>query len=248
MNGIVRKAALVLGCTVCAMGLGCGSLPSTCGVNGCGGGRGGPGATPTAQEMTGCSNQLYDPCYPQRYWNLASREVNRAMSPQVLNGHVLDQTVWNQFFEPGTDHLTPGGMAHLQYLSRRRPSPDTTIYLATAMDLTYDPACPERYCGARQELDSLRAAAIQKFLVGLNCGRPTEFQVCVHDPANVSVSALPVSSSVTQMYAQYKGGLGGPGGGMSVGVTGGAGAPLTSNVINVTPPPPATPPGGATPN
>src|SRR5260370_21378742 len=126
MNGIVRKAALGLGCTLAAVGLGCCTLPSSCGANGCGGGLA-PGKSPTAQELTGCSNQLYDRCYPQRYNNLATREVNRAFSPQVLNGHVLDQTVWNHFFDPGTDRLTPVGQAHLQYLSPRRPCPDTTV-------------------------------------------------------------------------------------------------------------------------
>ena len=71
-----------------------------------------------------CDNKnLYDRCYPQRYTNLAQREVNLAFTPQVQNGHVLDQTIWNHYFEPGTDHLTEGGLAALQYISRRRPCP-----------------------------------------------------------------------------------------------------------------------------
>ena len=228
MKGLIREVALVLGCTAVVAGLGCGTLPTACGPDGCGGGCGSgcgglcPGATPTAQERTGCSNQLYDRCWPQRYTNLADREVNRAFTPQVINGHVLDQTVWNHHFEPGTDRLTPGGVAMLQYISRRRPQPDTTVYLATAMDLPYDPACPDRYCGARQELDQLRTAAIQKFLVGLNCGRPTDYHVCVHDPADVTISTIPVSSSVLQMYGRFRGGLitGGGGAGGAAGPSG----------------------------
>ena len=45
-------------------------------------------------------------------------------------------------------------------LIRRRPDPDRTVYLATSNDLSYDPACPERYTGAKQELDALRATLI----------------------------------------------------------------------------------------
>jgi hypothetical protein len=222
--------ALILGCAVGAAGLGgCGTLPLTCDHNGCGGGNwrdglpAGPGASPTAQEMTGCSNKdLYDRCYPERYNNLARREVNMAFNPQVMNGHVLDQTIWNHDFEPGTDRLTPGGLATLQYISRRRPCPDCTVYLATALDLNYDPGCPERYAGAKQELDSLRVAAVQKYLVGLNAGRPMDFQVLVHDPADVTVATQPVASSVLQMYGRYRGGLStGGGGGGAAGPTGG---------------------------
>jgi hypothetical protein len=218
MNGFVRKTALVIGCTLGAAVVGCDTLPKNCTDGGAG-----AGLKPTAQELTSCSNQLYDRCWPERYNNLAIREVNRASTPQVLNGHVLDQTVWNHHFEPGSDRLNAAGQATLQYLSRRRPCPDTTVYLATALDLPYDPGCPDRYCGARQELDSLRAAAIQKYLVGLNCGRPTEFQVCVHDPADVSIATVPAASSVIQMYARYRGGLG-VGAGVAGGAAGGAAA------------------------
>jgi hypothetical protein len=207
MKGFIRKAALVLGCAATATGIGCNTI-QTC--SSCGDGAG--------SATTCCTNKgLYDRCYPQRYNNLAQREVNLAMTGQVQNGHVLDQTVWNHHFECGTDHLTPGGMYQLQYISRRRPCPDTTVYLASALDLPYDANCPERYCAAKQELDSLRVAAVQKYLMGLNCGRPADYQVVVHDPADVSISAIPASFSVLQMYARFRGGL-------ATGVGGGGGA------------------------
>src|SRR5262245_48731871 len=123
MKGIIRKAALLLGCAVGAAGIGC-ATTSSCGSD-CNGGIGlfgrlsggnGGGSGPC------CTNKdLYDRCYPERYNNLARREVNLAFTPQVQNGHVLDQTVWNHHFEPGTDKLTPGGLAQLQYIARRRP-------------------------------------------------------------------------------------------------------------------------------
>src|SRR5437867_1886311 len=71
---------------------------------------------------------IVDPCYPQRYEFVARQEVGAAFAPQVFNGHVLDQTIWNYQFEGGTDKLTPGGMEHLAYLARRRPFPDGVIY------------------------------------------------------------------------------------------------------------------------
>src|SRR5262245_44068833 len=157
MKGLIQKATVWLGCAGALVGVGCGTFPH-----------------PTAQELTCCSNQLYDRCYPQRYNNLAQREVNMAFTPQVQNGHVLDQTVWNHYFEVGTDRLTPGGQDALSTIARRRPQPDTTIYLATATDLAYDPNCPDRFCGARQELDTRRVVAVQKYLAGLNCGRPVD--------------------------------------------------------------------------
>src|SRR5205823_1227484 len=117
---------------------------------------------------------LYDHCYPQRYWYSSSRAVNAAFAPQVQNGHVLDQTVWNHHFVPGTDRLTMGGIEHLAYLVRRRPRPDTMLYLETANDLVYDPACPQTLAGSRQELDVRRCQAIQRFLVAHTAGHPVD--------------------------------------------------------------------------
>jgi hypothetical protein len=147
------------------------------------------------------------------------------MAPQVQNGHVLDQTVWNWDFEPGTDRLTDGGLAHIAYLTRRRPQPDCTVYLQTANDLPYDPKCPERLAGARQELDTLRAQAIQKFVVAHTAGRPLDVHVMIHDPNDPTQAATPLGLAVPLMYARYRGGLsniaGGTGG---AGAAGGAGA------------------------
>jgi len=77
--------------------------------------------------VLGCYyRDIVDPCYPQRYEYAARMEVNQALAPQVRNGHILEQTVWNYEFEPGTPRLTPGGMDHLAYLARRRPAPSCT--------------------------------------------------------------------------------------------------------------------------
>lgn len=230
MKGLIRNAALLLGAAAGAAA-GCDSLPKRpCGTGGCapagaaGCGTGGDcgngagcapgGLCPTADDLTGRNNrELYDRCYPERYAALARREVNLAFTPQVQNGHVLDQTVWNHYFDAGTDRLNPLGQSQLQYIARRRPTPDTTVYLATANDLGYDAACPERYAGARQELDTLRVASVQKYLTALNAGRPATYQVLVHDPGDVSIHTAPAGSSVIQMYGRYRGGLPSTGGG-----------------------------------
>lgn len=243
MKGSIRMLAALVGlaiggaafaqqCTTCATG-GCptGNCNTGCGKGGRSKAKAGCSTcgtagnnSPSGLDRTGHNNyDLYDRCWFQRYTNLAHRAVNRAMTPQVQNGHVLDQTIWNHMFEPGTDQLNPMGQAHLQYVSRRRPEVDRTVYLASAMDLQYDAACPDRYAGARQELDSLRVASVQKFLVAMNAGRCQDFEVLVHDPADPSISAVGPAISTQLMYARFRGGLATGAGG-----AGGAAGPIGS--------------------
>src|SRR3989442_571602 len=94
----------------------------------------------------GCQyRDLVDPCYPERYEHAARVEVRSIFAPQVHNGHVLDQTIWNSYFEAGTDRLTPAGLEQLAYLVRRRPAPDPVVYLQLAQDVpvAYDPDHPD---------------------------------------------------------------------------------------------------------
>jgi hypothetical protein len=163
---------------------------------------------------------LYDPCYPMRYNHMARQEVIGAVSPQMANGHVLDQTVWNSAFELGTDHLTPGGMAKLGELARRRPAPDPVVYVQTAQDINYDPANPDKFTQARKDLDQKRADAVQKYLLAYAGPRGLSFQVLVHDPGDVGMSAIPAAQSIQRSNAAALGTL--PLGGASV--SGGAGA------------------------
>jgi hypothetical protein len=157
----------------------------------------------------GCVNyyDLVDPCYPQRYNYMARQEVVAAFAPQVNNGHVLDQTVWTYHFEKGTDRLTPGGMDHLTYLARRRPCPDPKVYLQTAQDVPYDAAVPEKFVEARAELDRRRIQAIEKFLNAITAGRPMSFEVCLHDPADVGMAAIPAHLTLLQYYGGFRGNL-----------------------------------------
>src|SRR5262245_14901920 len=99
---------------------------------------------------TGCNayRDCVDPCWPERYQYEARQPVLHAFAAQAHNGHVLDQTVWNYQFEPGSDKLTPGGMDHLVYLARRRPCPDSKVYLQTAHDIAYNPDAPDQLVSA----------------------------------------------------------------------------------------------------
>ncbi|MBV9125011.1 MAG: hypothetical protein JO112_16780, partial [Planctomycetes bacterium] len=140
-------------------------------------------------------------CWPERYNAMAHQELDEAFCPQVNNGHVLDQTVWNTDFEPGTDRLSVGGREHLNYLSRRRPAPDPTIYLQTAQDVPggYDPEHLERYVEYRNHLDGQRIQAVQKYLMAYNAGRNVNFNVVVHDPPEVGLSGVPANISIQKM-------------------------------------------------
>lgn len=147
---------------------------------------------------SGCSKQgkCVDPCYPERYINHARAEVTSAFAPQVQNGHILDQTVWNYHFESGKEDLTLGGRDHLDGLIRRRPRPDSRLYLATARDVGYDAANPDKMVEGRRDLDDRRANAVLKYVQAQTAGRPMQFEVVVHDPMETGQHAAPVNRSV----------------------------------------------------
>jgi hypothetical protein len=193
MKGIIGKGMAVLCCVAASAGVGC--LPDKC----------------------------VDPCYPMRYSYMARQAVNAGMAPQVQNGHVLDQTVWNYYFETGTDKLTTGGLERLAYIARRRPCPDTVVYLQTAQDLVYDHSAPEKLAEARQMLDGKRIAAVQAYLTAQTVGRPTSFQIVIHDPAEPYLQSAAANNMISQNYYRYMGGnfmMGGMGG-MGMGGMGG---------------------------
>lgn len=184
------------------------------------------GCTVVLASASGCLHprNLWDPCWPQRYNFLARQEVLEGLGEQVHNGHVLDQTVWNWHFEPGTDKLTLGAQEHLKYLARRRPCPDQHVFLQTAQDVTYDPAVPEKFAMDRSELNAKRTAAVQKFLTTYTAGCPVAFDVVVHDPADVGMQTIPMGLAVQRMYAGSQGVLPSSGGAGAGNVSGGSGS------------------------
>src|SRR5262245_32968397 len=171
---------------------------------------------------------VVDPCWPERYSYQSRQTMYQTFGPQVHNGHVLDQTIWNLHFEAGTDRLTAGGMDHLAYLARRRPHPDPMIYLQTAYDVTYDAGAPEQYAEARSALGSKRTQAIRNYLNALTSGRGLTFEVTVHDPSEVGMAAERQRLSILQMHGASRGVLptasSAVSGGGGVGGGGGGGA------------------------
>ncbi len=175
-----------------------------------------------ALAASGCVetyNELVDPCWPQR-WNCRTREeVNYHLDTQANNGLVLEQTVWNTHFREGSDELTPGGMALLDRLVRRRPQPVKELFLQTAHDVRYLVEKPSDFGPARTDLDARRVKAVETYLAQVRPG--VTFQVTVHDPDRVGMSAVESSKAVVDHVnaaaGTMTGGAGGMGGGGSTG-------------------------------
>jgi hypothetical protein len=147
----------------------------------------------------GCANyrQCVDPCWPQRWNEMARSSVRETFNAQAMNGHILDQTVWDYYFAADKegkvgDTLNEAGRARLDYMARRRPVPDLHVYLQTAQNVPYAGNAPERTIAARQEIDQKRIQAVQAYLstrlspAGIN----TPVEVTVFDPAAAGMAAL----------------------------------------------------------
>jgi hypothetical protein len=148
---------------------------------------------------------LVDPCSMQRYGAESRQELITCFAPQVQNGRILDQTIWNYDFELGTATLNPSGYDKLDQIVRRRPEPDSRIFIQTARDLKYDPALPDAYADARRELDAKRGAAIEKYLTAQTVGRPMQFTMLVHDPAETGMSAVGAATAFRLQQRAYVG-------------------------------------------
>jgi hypothetical protein len=184
--------------------------------------------------LVGCHayREVVDPCWPERYNHQAQQSIQETFAAQTNNGHILDQTVWNWHFEAGTEKLNGAGLAHLQYLGRRRPAPDPRIFLQTALDLP-----PERSVEDRTKLDNARMQVVQNYLTAHTANRNLgfAFDVVVHDPADPSISAVPIGGTgktaveipgaVDKLHGSFQGLLpqatGGAGGGAAGGSGGG---------------------------
>jgi hypothetical protein len=226
MNRMMRAAATAallvggLGSVGCVNTgtTGCGSGGGGCGAGGCGiGGARGEGHGPLGD----CWRNAVDPCYPERYWYAARQATVYPFAQQVLNGHVLNQTIWNYYFDFGTDVLTPAGIEKLNSLVRTRPAPDPRIYIQTARDIpaTVDPLkIPE----IRTDLDARRAEAIRKHLASQPQFAPVAYEVYVHDSAVPSINAEMAMRAYNGSFLGYRGGVSGAGTGV-LGTGGGFG-------------------------
>jgi hypothetical protein len=164
-----------------------------------------------AAALGGCTDcklcNLYDNCWVDRWSYQASESVKQIFDAQAGNGHVLEQTIYTHDFEPGTEKLTRSGIDRLAYLVRRRPAPDTKIYLQTAHDVEYDPSSSEKYASVRSELDAKRIQAIQKFLNADTAGRGLAFEVTAIDVPTPGIPARPIMNALQKNYQGFQGSL-----------------------------------------
>jgi len=183
MNGLIKKTVAVL------------CLGGVATLGGC------------CQTKEYSLSDCYDNCWLERYAFQANQSVMQVFGAQVNNGHVLEQTVFTYHFEAGTDKLTKGGTEHLAFLARRRPMPDTCIYLQTAQDVNYDPAAPEQYTSSRAELDGKRVVAIQRFLNAETAGRAVVFEVAIHDAPTQGLPTQTIAIAVGRLYNNFQGAM-----------------------------------------
>jgi hypothetical protein len=158
-----------------------------------------------------------DPCYPERYQHAARQAVLAPFAQQVHNGHVLNQTIWNYYFETDpvtklpTDKLSPAGMEKLDSIARTRPGPDTRLYIQTARDLP--PGDPAKMADARADLDIKRAAAIQKYMSSQPAfGGQIAYEIFVHDPTVPGINAEMGASAYRSSFTGYAGSITGAAG------------------------------------
>jgi hypothetical protein len=230
MKRMIRAAAAAA-ILVSGLGsVGCVSTGTTgCGSGGCGGGTGGAGVAGARGEGHGplgdCYRNWVDPCYPERY-NVAARQAVLApFGQQVFNGHVMNQTVYNYYFDFGSDVLTPAGIEKLNSLARVRPAPDPRIFIQTARDLpsNLDPAKAEV---ARVDLDAKRAATVLKYMANQPAFAPITYEILVHDPIVPSIYSEFGSFAFRGSQQGYRGNV--SGGGTGVLGTGSGGGSLTA--------------------
>jgi hypothetical protein len=156
-----------------------------------------------------------DPCWPERYNAAARDEVLAPFRAQVHNGNVMHHTIWNYYFEEGTDKLTPAGMAKLDSIARERPAPDPKLFLQTARDVAVAAPMVEKAPAMREALDGQRAAAVQKYMASQPTFTPVAYEIFVHDPVVTGIHSDFAGNA-------YRGQLRGYVGGITGGVSGGA--------------------------
>jgi hypothetical protein len=202
------------------------------------GGLGSVGCVSTGRSVEDCYRNYVDPCYPERYNHAARQAVVAPFAQQVYNGHVLNQTIYNYYFEAGTDKLTPAGLEKLDSIAHTRPAPDPRLYIQTARDLIATPETAAKVADLRTDLDIKRAAAIQKYMAGQPALVPTAYEIYVHDPVVPGIFSDFAGNAYRGSLQGYRGGVSGGGTGV-LGTGGGSG--------NLTAPPPTTAGTGARP-
>jgi hypothetical protein len=184
---------------------------------------------PLSLTFTGCFGyrDVIDPYYPKRYNVDARNSVRTALAPQVSNGNVLDQTVWDFHFETGKPELNAMGKDHLKRLARRRPVAQEVIFLQVAQN-------PDEKVN-NKELNKARSENIKAFMTKISQDKVhPEFQVVLHDPAEVSGSGIEAARIINGKQSGVSGVFingqsGSSSGGSNTGSSGGSGSSGSSS-------------------
>jgi hypothetical protein len=134
--------------------------------------------------VLGCTHyrEATDPCWMARYNSMSEQSVREISMAQAAQGHKLEQTVWNAFFErdaktdDGTAILNGAGQDFLHNIARRQPVPDFHLWLQYANDVK-DPT-------RRDAVGEQRKLAIRNYLTKeTKLSGGDLYQVDVHDLA-----------------------------------------------------------------
>jgi len=184
---------------------------SGCATGGCGAGDGG-------RDCGARYRNWWDVSWPDRYNYAARQAVVAPFAQQAANGHFLHQTMWNFYFEPGSDKLNPGGMDKLNSLAHATPGPDARIYLQNAQDVAVTPENMTKAGAMRNELNAKRAVAIRQYMT-TQFGPPVEYEVLVHDAPTPGYSGVFAGNAYRGQGTGYRGGL--SAGSLNIGSVGG---------------------------
>lgn len=237
MKGYLRRAAAA---AVVAGGVGAagcastgttarGGAPDGCGFGGCAAGACADGHA-HGGWLGDCYRTWVDPCWPERYSAAARASVLVPFAAQVNNGHVLNQTIWNWYFEPGTDRLTPAGAAKLDSIARTRPAPDPRLYLQVARDVAVTPDTLDTVGAKRDDLTARRAAVVRKYMAAQPAIERMAYEVFVHDAIEPGIPSEFARTAYRAQGQGYRGGIGGAGGTNATSVGAGGPTPAASGI------------------
>ena len=150
-----------------------------------------------------------DPCWPDRYANEAAGRRGGQLPAPGRERPRPRPDVWNTHFETGTDKLNGGrhGQAGPARPPPAAPGPAAVPADGPGHRATTRPSRTD-YAAKRSELDTKRVAAVQKYLATSLTGRPTTFDIQVHDPAMPGVDGAAPRRDRPDPAPRVRGGTG----------------------------------------
>jgi hypothetical protein len=179
-------------------------------------------ASRTGVTMGDRYRNAVDTTWPENYSFAARQAVIAPFAQQVANGHFIEQTIWNWYFEPGTEKLNGAGMEKLDSLAHSTPAPDPKIYIQAARDILVTAENADKVGTLRDDLTARRAVAVQRYLA-TQPGATVAYELAVTDAPTPGINASFAASAYRGQAQGYKGGIGG-GGASANAVGGGSGS------------------------